>query len=55
MLGATLVDIDDETGPSARERARGAGVIEVDVCEQERARRLVAPTLRSALLHCRDT
>jgi hypothetical protein len=39
---AALVDPDLEVGPVAHERAGGAGVVEVDVRQQQRARLLVA-------------
>ena len=38
VLGAALVDVDRQVGPAAHERARGAGVVEVDVGQQQRAR-----------------
>ena len=42
VLGAALVDVDRQIGPAAHERARGAGVVEVDVGQQQRARALPA-------------
>ena len=40
--GAPLVDVDLELGPALDERAAGAGVVEMDVGQQQRARSLVA-------------
>ena len=39
---AALVDVDRQLGPAAHERAARAGVVEVDVGQQQRARTLVA-------------
>ena len=45
-----LVDVDRRVGPAADERARRAGVVEVDVREHDRARGLAAERLEQRLL-----
>ncbi len=46
---AALVDIDAQVGKPPHERARGAGVVEVDVGEQESARWLPSQGLEQRL------
>ena len=42
VLGPALVDVDRQVGPAAHERARGAGVVEVDVGQEQGLRLLPA-------------
>ena len=46
VAGAALVDPDLRVGPAPHERARGPGVVEVDVGEQDRARHLAVERLQ---------
>ena len=49
MARSALVDVDRQVGPAAHERARGAGVVEVDVGQQQGTWRLAAAGLQQRL------